>query len=550
MAMGRLAGRYELLDRIGTGGYGEVWRGMDSVLARPVAIKLLQDEHAVQPEAMMRFRAEARHAGALSHPCIAHVYDYCEPSPPDPPFLVMELVDGLSLAELLSRGPLEVARAMDVIGQAAAGLHAAHQAGLVHRDIKPGNLLISRSGPVKITDFGIAQAQAPDVSGPVTMTGMVLGTAGYMAPERIEGNLATVASDLYALGVVAHECLAGLLPRSALAVQTGDATSERVFIAPRSKPLPPLPADIPPDVAALVRRLTARDPARRPASAGEVARQAAALRDKYRDAPPRSDVAAREDTAAREDDGDLDPASGNPISGRPQRTVRTSADAPERSPVVAAGAAPVTGPDPRTGERTEGQPGGRGAGRTRRRNMIIIAAGALVGLALLVFGVVEAIQKAGTGGPAAGQTSAPAGRTVHLRESALVGQLAADVIVELKNDGLKPFAVWETSTEPPGQVLRVSPVGVVRLGTSVAVYAAEPGLPPVSSTPATAQQLPPFSDGTRTSPAPSVRPVKSKSPSPSTSPSSGSGSPSASTSSSPSPSTSPSGTGSPSPGST
>src|SRR5580693_281715 len=263
MAMGRLAGRYELLDRIGTGGYGEVWRGMDSVLARPVAIKLLQDEHAVQPEAMMRFRAEARHAGALSHPCIAHVYDYCEPSPPHPPLLVMEPVDGLSLAELLSRGPLEVARAMDVIGQAAAGLSAAHQAGLVHRDIKPGNLLISRTGPVKITDFGIAQPQVPAVSGPVTMTGMVLGTAGYMAPERIEGNVATVASDLYALGVVAHECLAGLLPRSSGPVsrtsdvtRTGDVaddvTAGQPPAAPRSQPLPPLPASIPADVAALV----------------------------------------------------------------------------------------------------------------------------------------------------------------------------------------------------------------------------------------------------------------------------------------------------------
>jgi eukaryotic-like serine/threonine-protein kinase len=550
MAMGRLAGRYELLDRIGTGGYGEVWRGMDSVLARPVAIKLLQDEHAVQPEAMMRFRAEARHAGALSHPCIAHVYDYCEPSPPDPPFLVMELVDGLSLAELLSRGPLEVARAMDVIGQAAAGLHAAHQAGLVHRDIKPGNLLISRSGPVKITDFGIAQAQAPDVSGPVTMTGMVLGTAGYMAPERIEGNLATVASDLYALGVVAHECLAGLLPRSALAVQTGDATAERVFIAPRSKPLPPLPADVPPDVAALVRRLTARDPAGRPASAGEVARQAAALRDKYRDAPPRADVAALEDTAAREDDGDLDPASGNPISGRPQPTVRANADAPERSPVVAAGVAPITGPDPRTGERTEGQPGHRGAGRPRRRNMLIIATGGLVGLALLVFGVVEAIQKSGVTGSPASPTSPAAGPSIRLREGDLVGQPAADVIEQLKHDGLLVSVVWQTSSEPLGQVLRVAPVGVVRRDTAVTVYAAEPGPAAISPTPATAQQLPPFSDSTRTSPTPSVRPVRSKSPSPSTSPSSGSGSPSASTSSSPSPSTSPSGPGTPSPGST
>src|SRR3984885_631330 len=231
MGMSLLAGRYELDARIGVGGYGEVWRGRDSVLARPVAIKLLQAEHTVQPEAMMRFRAEARHAGALSHPCIAHVYDYCEPDPPDPPFLVMELVDGLSLADLLTRGPLDVARAMDVIGQAAAGLSAAHQAGLVHRDIKPGNLLISRSGPVKITDFGIAQPQVPPSSGPVTMTGMVLGTAGYMAPERVEGNQATVASDLYALGVVAHECLAGLLPRGSAAARTDGATLDEPLYA-------------------------------------------------------------------------------------------------------------------------------------------------------------------------------------------------------------------------------------------------------------------------------------------------------------------------------
>ena len=284
MAMSLLAGRYELRARIGVGGYGEVWRGVDTVLARPVAIKLLQAEHTVQPEAMARFRAEARHAGALSHPCIAHVYDYCEPDPPDPPFLVMELVDGLSLAELLTRGPLDVPRAMDVIGQAAAGLHAAHQARLVHRDIKPGNLLISRGGPVKITDFGIAQPQVPASSGPVTMTGMVLGTAGYMAPERVEGNQATVASDLYALGVVAHECLAGLLPRGGAGGAANGATGDEPVMAPRSQPLPPLPASIPPDVAALVSRLTARDPARRPASAGEVARQAAALRDRYRDA--------------------------------------------------------------------------------------------------------------------------------------------------------------------------------------------------------------------------------------------------------------------------
>ncbi|HMG63494.1 MAG TPA: serine/threonine-protein kinase, partial [Streptosporangiaceae bacterium] len=412
--MSLLAGRYELVARIGVGGYGEVWRGTDSVLARPVAIKLLQAEHTVQPEAMMRFRAEARHAGALSHPCIAHVYDYCEPAAPDPPFLVMELVDGMSLAEVLTRGPMDVVRAMDVIGQAAAGLYAAHQAGLVHRDIKPGNLLISRAGPVKITDFGIAQAQVPAASGPVTMTGMVLGTAGYMAPERVEGNQATVASDLYALGVVAWECLAGLLPRGGLAARSGDPTLDQPAIAPRTAPLPPLPASIPADVAGLVSRLTARDPARRPASAGEVARQAAALRDRYRDAAARPGAAAgpardaaADDTAwdnAVEDDSAREgsPRDRTAVDGAarngagPDRTaadaaVRGGAVLTERSP---AGQEPATGPDAAPARR-KGGPGGR----VRPSRMVLaIVVAALTGLALLTFGVLEVIHQRGAPG--------------------------------------------------------------------------------------------------------------------------------------------------------
>src|SRR5580693_1456502 len=270
MAASLLAGRYELHARIGTGGYGEVWRGTDTVLARPIAVKLLQAKQTRYPEAMQRFRAEARLAGALSHPYIAHVYDYCEPDPPDPPFLVMELGDGPSLAEMLRRGPLGVARTLDVLAQAAEGLQAAHQAGVVHRDIKPGNLLVSRDGPVKITDFGISHAASGRVavSGPVTMVGMVLGTAGYMAPERVAGAPATVASDLYALGVVAHECLTGEGPGTEPPAAPG--------VAPHGRPLPPLPPEVPADVAALMRRLTSADPAGRPASAAEVARQAAA----------------------------------------------------------------------------------------------------------------------------------------------------------------------------------------------------------------------------------------------------------------------------------
>src|SRR5215469_8643408 len=210
-----LADRYRLDDRIATGGMGEVWRAVDLVLGRPVAVKLLRNDYAQHPETIERFRAEARHTAAVSHPGIAQMYDYVEPRPGHPPFLVMELVEGVPLTEPLAHGPLDPARVMDVVAQAAAGLYAAHAVGLVHRDIKPGNLLVSPDGTVKITDFGIAYAAG---SAPLTRTGALIGTPAYLAPERVTG-------------------------------------------------------------AALVAELTARDPAGRPADAGEVAVRAARLRD-------------------------------------------------------------------------------------------------------------------------------------------------------------------------------------------------------------------------------------------------------------------------------
>jgi hypothetical protein len=267
---GLLAGRYRLDERIAVGGMGEVWRGQDTVLGRAVAVKCLKPEYADDGEFRDRFRAEARHAAGLSHPGIASVYDYGEQVEPEKAaWLVMELVDGEPLSALLRRtGRLAPEQALDIVGQTALGLQAAHDAGVVHRDVKPGNLLVRADGVVKITDFGIAWA-ADAV--PLTRTGTVVGTAYYLSPEQATGAPVTPSTDVYALGVVAYECLAGERPfpgTNPLAVAQAHIT----------QPPPPLPADIPAPVADLVLAALEKDPTGRPGSAGDMGRAAFALR--------------------------------------------------------------------------------------------------------------------------------------------------------------------------------------------------------------------------------------------------------------------------------
>ena len=261
-----LGGRYELAERVGAGGFSEVWRATDLVLARPVAVKLPYPGFTQDDEALARFRAEARNAGRLSHENVARVYDYGEPDPPHPPFLVLELIDGPPLSVLLRDGPLGPDRTARLLAQAAAGLAAAHQAGLIHRDIKPANLMIAPGGVVKVTDFGISYAAG---SAPLTATGLVYGTPAYLAPERATGASATAAGDLYSLGIVGYQCLTGELPF------TGEPLA--LALAHRDRPLPPLPRSVPADLTALILALAAKDPVARPGSAAEVARQAAAL---------------------------------------------------------------------------------------------------------------------------------------------------------------------------------------------------------------------------------------------------------------------------------
>jgi len=261
-----VAGRYRLDDQIAAGAVGEVWRGVDTMLDRPVAVKLLRAEHARHSGIVSGFRAEARHAGSLAHPGIVRIYDYGEQGPGQRPYLVMELVIGRSLARVLASGPVEPARAMDVVAQTAAGLHAAHSSGLVHCDIKPANLLLGPGGEVKITDFGIARAAAPATAAGARQ---LIGTRAYLAPERIDGAPAAPASDLYSPGIVAWECVAGAPPFTGTG---GEAALAR-------RDWPPLPLAVPAQVAALVAGLTARDPAARPSTPSEAARRAVQLRD-------------------------------------------------------------------------------------------------------------------------------------------------------------------------------------------------------------------------------------------------------------------------------
>jgi len=319
MAGAVLGERYRLDGQIGRGGYSEVWHATDTVLSRPVAVKLLHPGYAQQPHVLARFQAEAQHAGSLTHENVARIYDYGDPADGQPPFLVMELVDGPSLEEVLATGgALDARRAMNVVAQAAAGLAAAHAVGLIHRDIKPANLLLARDGLVKVTDFGIAHAVG---SVPVTATGEVLGTPGYIAPERVGGAQATPSSDLYALGIVGYECLAGMPPFRGTPLQ--------VALAHRDQPLPALPPDIPPGAVELVMRLTAKDPQYRPASAADVAATAARLRDDlaaaavphFSPADPATPSAVAAPPAPSSASADSGAAADQPKAGPPRRLI-------------------------------------------------------------------------------------------------------------------------------------------------------------------------------------------------------------------------------------
>lgn len=259
-----LAGRYRLGPLLGRGGMAEVYEAMDERLARPVAVKLLLAEFAAQAGMRERFEAEARSAARLSHPSVVAVFDSGEDD--GTPFIVMERLPGETLADRMGGTPLEVAWLRGMAHDVLGALGAAHAADVVHRDVKPANILIGADGRAKIADFGIAKT-LEEVPSDLTGANQLLGTVAYLAPERLDGLPATARSDLYAFGVVLYEALAGVrafhgtTPLSvAYAVHNADPP-----------PLGEVRPDLRADLVAVVERAMERDPASRYATAAEMA---------------------------------------------------------------------------------------------------------------------------------------------------------------------------------------------------------------------------------------------------------------------------------------
>ena len=253
-----LGGRYTLLDELGRGGMAVVWRARDEVLGRSVAVKVLAGRYAEDPQWRARIRDEARTAATLSHPTIAQVYDFGESAEHGRlvPYVVMELVHGITLHQRMKAGPVPAGQVFRICAQVAAALAAAHADGLVHRDIKPGNVMVTDSG-AKVVDFGLAA-----MAGPVDPDDEVFGTPAYLAPERLTGGPVEPASDVYALGVLMYRLLAGESP------WTVDTTTQmlkaHVYVEPA--PLGVLD-DVPLQVTDLVNRCLSKEPADRPSAA-------------------------------------------------------------------------------------------------------------------------------------------------------------------------------------------------------------------------------------------------------------------------------------------
>ncbi|HEX2075355.1 MAG TPA: protein kinase [Geodermatophilus sp.] len=451
-----LGERYELDRLIAAGGMGQVWRGTDTLLGRPVAVKVLRSEYTGDPTFLARFRAEAQHAAALSHPNIAAVFDYGETVAGDTgetlAYLVMELVEGEPLSAALRReGRLDPGTTLSVLEQTAAALAEAHRVGLVHRDVKPGNILVRADGSVKITDFGIAWSAG---SVPLTRTGQVIGTPQYISPEQAEGHLATPASDVYALGLVGYECLTGH------PAFEGDNPVTIALKQVRQDP-EPLPADLPSGLSLLIRRALSKDPSTRMPDGAAFVAAIEALRA-GRPLPGEHEEAAG-DPATRAVPVPV-PALAVPAAAVPAAAIA----APSAAPPPGA-ALPVAQPAPAGGDAVpapvtppHGTPHTVGPPPPRRHRLAAV----LVPLVALLLGAGAAGAVFVAVSDPAPSTPAPAADTRD-RDSVLIdaqdyiGRPVDEVALQLSSLGLTVLRREEvTAAAVPGMVTAVEPAGV------------------------------------------------------------------------------------------
>lgn len=506
-----VGGRYELTKRIAVGGMGEVWQARDSVLERDVAIKVLKAEYVQDSTFLARFQGEARHAAALSHPNIAGVYDYADTG--EMTYLVMELVPGEPLNQILARaGQLPPREVMVVLAATARGLGAAHASGVVHRDVKPGNILITPKGDVKITDFGIARAGD---SVPLTQTGQVMGTAQYLAPEQASGQQVSGASDLYALGVVGYEALMGKRPFDG-------ESPVGIAMAHVNTPAPALPETFSPATRALIASALAKDPADRPADAATFAK----IADNIADGKEAEALALIPGAA-----GGTSTTLGSVMNDGQSTTVLPAAGAPTGATTpLPGGGVPPTGPhstggyytpDPASAGMPQHYTGAypaTGMVPERRSNtgtivlivsLVIITA---VAIALVVmFNLPKDDNSASDPTPTGTEESTG---TIRINASDYVGRNVDDVVKELRDKNLRVTKVGDpTSTQDRDTVVKVDPDGDIVLSnykSVIVTYSTKPDASE-STEPTTTTSTTPSST-TTTSTTPSSTTTTTKTP--------------------------------------
>jgi len=459
-----LGSRYRLVRLIAVGGMGEVWVAHDLALARDVAAKVLKEEYAGNEDFLERLRTEARNAAGLSHTNIAQLFDYGEQGGSG--YLILELIVGEPMSDLLEREPiLPLRRLLPILSQTARGLHAAHVGGVVHRDVKPGNILLEHGSTVKITDFGVSLG-ANQV--PMTAAGMVMGTAQYLSPEQAIGKPATGASDIYALGIVAYEAIVGHRPF------TG-ATAVDIAVAHVNEAVPPLPATVHVELAKLVMQMLEKDPVKRPRSAATLARLLDEIAESIADDP------YGHLSASRSRHGQLGDAGA--VTGRPDRSPlaatvhttyssRTALSAEEAAPAPLSRAARRARPDMPPSFPPQQRP------MTRRELLGHGATGASVPSARSASAAAPSAPSAPA--PSASSAQAPSGQSPHAASAPSAAPAAASPAAADAPSHAQPTPTPPRAAPLPGRTRAATPPPPPSVTPSAV---ASPAVPSVRSSP-------------------------------------------------------------------